>query len=549
MSSYKSNEQVSSNNRTEFDVIVIGAGYAGLYMLYKLRKLGLTVRVIEAADDVGGTWYWNRYPGARCDSESYYYSYTFSKELLQEWSWSERYAAQPEILQYLQHVASRFDLRRDILFNTRVISSAFDEDKDKWEINTDKGIHFSARFFINAVGCLSAANIPNIEGLDQFEGEWFHTGKWPHEKVDFKGKKVGVIGTGATGIQCIPEIAKEAEHLTVFQRTPNFASPANNRPISKEDDQQIKANYEKLIEKMRYAHAGFPYETRGKHAMEVSEQERNQIYEELWEKGSLHFLYSFSDLLFNKEANHTAAEFIRSKIREIVHDPQVAELLCPKGYYYGAKRPALNWNYYETFNRDNVSLVDIKRSPIVKITSKGILTKEKEYELDNIVFATGFDALTGSLVKIDIKGRNGVSLNEKWKDGPCTYLGLGVHGFPNMFIVGGPGGPSVLVNYPIMVEQAVDWITDIIQFTLKNNFNRFEPTVEAENAWGDTVNDEANKTLYGVTNSWYSGVNIEGKPKVFMPFVGGLKKYRKFCDDDAARGYEGFVFDKKFSTN
>ncbi|WNC12285.1 NAD(P)/FAD-dependent oxidoreductase [Brevibacillus brevis] len=540
MTSIHQNSEKATDERSEFDAIVVGAGFSGLYMLYRLRELGLSIRVFDNADDVGGTWFWNRYPGARCDSESYNYCFSFSKELLQEWSWSERYATQPEILSYLKHVADRFDLRKDIQFNTRVTSAVFHEESGKWVVGTDRGDSMSAKFFINAVGCLSTANVPKFEGLESFAGNWYHTSKWPHEPVDFQGQKVGVIGTGASGLQCIPEIAKDAARLIVFQRTPHYASPAQNRPITPEEDRQIKANYDKLVEKMRNAHAGFPYETKAKHALGVTPEERNQIYEELWKIGGYHFLYSFSDLLYNKEANDTASEFIRSKIRQIVRDPEVAELLCPKEYPYGTKRPLLDWDYYETFNRENVSLVDIKKSPIVKITPEGIQTTQDLYELDSIVFATGFDAITGTLVRMDIRGRGGITLKQKWENGPSTYLGMTVHQFPNMFVITGPGSPSVLANLPITIEQGVDWITACIKFIYEHKIDRIEPTLEAENAWVEEVNKEANATLYSLASSWYSGTNIPGKPKVFMPYVGGLGKYRAICDNVAEAGYKGY---------
>ncbi|MGH7818234.1 MAG: flavin-containing monooxygenase, partial [Candidatus Binatia bacterium] len=444
MSSSKPNPRnARSGQDQELDAVIVGAGFSGLYMLYRARDvLGLKARVYEAGDGVGGTWYWNRYPGARCDSESYYYSYSFSEELEQEWEWSSRYPEQPEILRYLNHVADRFGLRRDIQLGTRVTRAAFDEATDRWEVRTDKGDVVSARFLISAVGCLSAANIPKLEGLDRFEGEWYHTGAWPHDGVDFRGKRVGQIGTGSTGIQAAPVIAVEAEHLFVFQRTPNFSVPARNAPLAPETTREVKANYRGIRRLSRDSFGGFPFKFTDRSALEVSEEERRATYERLWQEGGLKFVFdSFCDLLFNKAANDTAAEFIRGKIREIVKDDAVARKLLPTDHPYATKRPPIDTDYYETFNRDNVTLVDLRQSPIVEVTPRGLRTTEAEYDLDIIVFATGFDAMTGSLLKIDVQGSSGRSLREKWAEGPRTYLGLQIAGFPNLFTITGPGSP------------------------------------------------------------------------------------------------------------
>jgi cation diffusion facilitator CzcD-associated flavoprotein CzcO len=530
--------------RTDFDAVIVGAGFSGLYMLYRLRdQMGLTARVYEAGDGVGGTWYWNRYPGARCDSESYCYSYSFSEELEQEWVWSQKYPEQPEILSYLNHVADRFDLRRDIQLSTRVTGAVFQEDTDTWEIRTDRGDVVTAQFFISGVGCLSSANLPPIPGLDTFRGEWYHTGAWPHDGVDFTGKRVGLIGTGSTGIQATPVIAAEAEHLTVFQRTPNYSVPARNFPITPQQMDEIKAEYREIRRKSRESFAGFPYDRSEVSAIGVDPAEREETYEQLWaEEGGFKFIYgSYYDLLINEQANDTAAHFIRNKIRQIVNDPVTAERLCPKDYPYGTKRPPIDTGYFETYNRDNVTLVDLRETPITGIIQTGLRTTAAEYELDIIVFATGFDAMTGSLLRIDIRGRDGRSLRAKWEGGPLTYLGVQVAGFPNMFVITGPGSPSVLVNMPVAIEQHVEWIGDCIAYLRQRGLTRIEPTEEAEEAWVDHVRQVAELTLFPRANSWYVGANIPGKTRVFMPYVGGFAPYRKRCADVAANGYEGFA--------
>ncbi|QIN80622.1 SidA/IucD/PvdA family monooxygenase [Rubrobacter marinus] len=534
----------------EFDVIIIGAGFAGMYMLHRLRDgLGLSARVLEAASGVGGTWHWNRYPGARCDSESYYYSYSFSEELQQEWEWTEKYAAQPEILRYLNYAADKFDLRRDIQLGTRVTSAIFDEDGNRWEIRTDGGERFFAQFLITAVGGLSAANVPDIKGLDTFEGEWCHTGEWPQEGVDFAGKRVGVVGTGSTGIQIIPKIAEEAGHLTVFQRTPNYSVPARNAPMDPAFQEQVKANYDEIRQKQRKTPAGHPWDVGKKSALEVSQDERQAMYEAAWERGSLRFRSTFSDLIINKEANDTASEFIRSKIREIVEDPTVAETLTPYDHPYATKRPPIDTDYFETYNRDNVSLVDVKSSPIQEITPKGIRTTDAEYELDVLVFATGYDALTGAYLRMDIRGKGGRSLKEKWEAGPRTYLGLQIAGFPNMFTIVGPGSPSILTNVPTSIEHHVEWVSDCIEYMREGGFERIEANVDAEDAWVERVNEAAGRTLLPMAqSSWFLGGNIPGKPRVFMPYAGGLPTYIQICDEVAAKGYEGFALTAQRST-
>ena len=526
----------------DLDAVIVGAGFSGLYMLYRMRDvLGLKARLYEAGDGVGGTWYWNRYPGARCDSESFYYCYSFSEELQQDWEWTSKYPEQPEILSYLNHVADRFELRRDIQLSTRVTGATFDEASDCWEVCTDAGERITARFLISAVGCLSAANVPDVKGLDDFKGDWYHTAAWPHEGVDFSGKRVGLIGTGSTGIQATPFIAAQADHLTVFQRTPNFSVPARNAPLTREDWAEIKANYPAISRRVRESLAGFPYELTLRSAKDVSDEERLAIYEQLWEDGGFKFLWgSFYDILIDKEANDTAAEFIRGKIRKTIDDPEVAEMLLPTDHPYGSKRPPIDTDYFETFNRDNVKLVDIRKAPIVEVTPRGLRTEGGEHELDIIVFATGFDAMTGSLLRIDIRGLGGRTLADKWAEGPRTYLGLQVAGFPNLFTITGPGSPSVLVNMPVAIEQHVEWISGCIDHMRKQALRRIEANVEAEDEWIDHVNEIASMTLFPQANSWYLGANIPGKKRVFMPYVGGNVEYRRRCDEVAAKGYTGF---------
>jgi len=529
----------------DFDAVIVGAGFSGLYMLYRLRDvLGLSARVYEAGDGVGGTWYWNRYPGARCDSESFYYCYSFSRELEQEWTWSSKYPEQPEILSYLEHVADRFDLKRDITLSTRVTGATFREGDGSWEVRTDDGAVVTARYLISAVGCLSAANVPPIPGLERFEGSWYHTGAWPHEGVDFSGRRVALIGTGSTGIQATPVIAAEADHLTVFQRTPNYSVPARNFLMSDEATREIKASYPEIRRKARESFGGFPYDRSERSALADSPEEREALYERLWaEEGGFKFIYgSYNDLLINQAANDTAAEFIRGKIREIVKDPEVAETLAPKDYPYGTKRPPIDTHYFETFNRDNVTLVDLRRTPITEITATGVRTTDGDYEVDIIVFATGFDAMTGSLLRIDPEGRAGTPLATAWEGGPVTYLGLQVAGYPNLFLITGPGSPSVLTNMPLAIEQHVEWIADCIAFMREHGWTTVEATEDAQGAWVDIVRDVAEVTLFHKANSWYLGANIPGKKRVFMPYVGGFAPYREHCEEVAAEGYRGFAF-------
>ncbi|MGH9015673.1 MAG: flavin-containing monooxygenase [Acidimicrobiia bacterium] len=528
--------------RREVDLVVVGAGLAGLYAHHRLRQLDLTLQGFDAAADVGGTWWWNRYPGARCDVESMDYCYSFSPELEQEWTWSERYATQPEILRYVNHVADRFDLRRDIRFETRVTAATWDQAAQRWHIASDRGDRLSAQFCIMATGCLSAAKQPEVDGIDTFEGETFHTGCWPHEGVDFTGLRVGVIGTGSSGIQSIPMIAEQAAHLTVFQRTPNFSMPAKNAPLDPEAIEARKARYREHRQAMRESRAGVVVPVPEHSALELDDDARQVRYEAAWETGTLYgMVAAFNDLLVDRDANETAADFVRARIHDIVDDPEVAERLTPRNHPFGTKRPCLDSGYYATFNRDNVTLIDVSSTPIVEITPAGVRTTTDEYELDALVFATGFDAMTGPLLGPDITGVGGVALRDKWAAGPRTYLGIATAGFPNLFTITGPGSPSVLVNMAVAIEQHVDWVADCIAYLRERGLASIDATVAAEDAWVDHVNEVADLTLFPHANSWYMGANVPGKPRVFMPYIGGFPHYTEVCNDVAANDYPGFT--------
>ena len=527
---------------TSLDVIVVGAGFAGLYLLHKLRGMGLSTRVFEAADGVGGTWYWNRYPGARVDIESQEYSYSFSEDLQDDWRWTERYAAQPELLVYLNHVADRFDLRKDIQFDTRVTSAVFDEAAGRWTVTTNQGDAVSARYCIMATGCLSVTNEPKFAGMETFKGKSYHTGRWPHAGVDFTGQRVGVIGTGSSAIQSIPQIAAQADHLYVFQRTPNYSVPAHNGPIDPEKVEAWKNNRAELRQKARESGAGIvAVEPTEQSALAVSDEERRAVFESRWTRGGFAIGGAFIDTAIDPAANATAAEFVAGKIREIVKDPEVADILTPKSYPFGTKRLCVDTGYYEVFNRDNVTLVDVSNAPIEAITPTGLRTAEGDFKLDSIVYAIGFDAMTGALNAIDIRGRGGRPLTEKWAGGPLTYLGLMVAGFPNLFTITGPGSPSVLSNMVVSIEQHVEWIANLLAYMGDRQLSIIEASPEAEAGWVAHVNEVADMTLYPKANSWYLGANIPGKPRVFMPYVGGVGVYRQLCDDVAAKGYEGFA--------
>jgi cation diffusion facilitator CzcD-associated flavoprotein CzcO len=540
MSSQTRSSQTRSS-QTQIDAVIVGAGFAGLYSLYRLRQAGYTARVFETGDNVGGTWYWNRYPGARCDIESMEYSYSFDDDLQQKWDWSERYATQPELLEYANHVADRHQLRDHITFNTRVASAHYNEDTSDWMVTTDGGETVQARFCIMATGCLSSVNQPKFEGIDTFKGNSYHTGQWPHEGVDFTGETVGIIGTGSSAIQSIPLIAEQSKHLTIFQRTANFSVPAHNQDLDPKYVEEIKNDYNNFRQENRDTHIGFGarrpvYEDSVWDADEATRQSR---FEQRWALGGLGFTGAFADLGSSKEANNFAAEFIRGKIRNIVDDADVAELLCPDGIV-GCKRMCVDTGYYATFNRDNVSLVDVSEHPVEKITPNGLITNGQEYTFDNLIFATGFDAMTGSLLRIDIRGKDGLTLQKKWEAGPKTYLGLSTSGFPNLFTISGPGSPSVLSNMILTIEQHVNWIMDCIDYMRDKDLKAIEANSDAEEQWVHQGNEIANTTMMPTCNSWYLGANVPGKPRVFMPFVGGLPFYFETCDTVAKKDYLGF---------
>ena len=524
----------------ERDVVVVGAGFAGLYMLHKVRQLGLSAILFEAGSGVGGAWFWNRYPGARCDVRSLEYSYSFSPELQQEWTWSEKYSAQPEILAYLDHVADRFDLRRDIRLEARVVSAHYDEADMRWTVTTARGGIARARYCIMATGCLSEAQTPDIPGLARFEGAVYHTGRWPHEPIDLAGKRVGVVGAGASGIQLVPELAKAAAHLFVFQRTPNFSIPARNDPLDRNEEREWKAVYDDKRRQARDTPAGVLYDYNTIPALSVSEQQRRADYEARWRKGGANFVRTYADISLNKAANDTAADFVREKISQTVRNRQVAEKLLPFDHAIGTKRICVDAQYFEAYNSDNVTLVDIRAAPIEAAERQGLKTKDAFHELDCLVFATGFDGVTGALGKIDIRGRAGLSLKEKWASGPRCYLGLMSAGFPNLFTITGPGSPSILTNVVVSIEQHVEFIADAIADLDAKGVAAMEAEEEAENAWVEHVAEAAGRTLLVTANSWYMGANIPGKPRVILPYAGGFHVYRRKCDEIAARGYVGF---------
>jgi cation diffusion facilitator CzcD-associated flavoprotein CzcO len=523
-----------------FDAVVVGAGFAGLYALHSVRRLGLKVRALEAGKGVGGTWYWNRYPGARCDIESLEYSYQFSEELQQDWEWTERYASQPEILRYLNHVADRFDLRRDIQFGARMQAALFDEASGRWNIRTAEGERISARWLVMATGCLSRPNKPQLPGLELFTGDVYHTGEWPHEKVDFTRKRVGVIGTGSSAVQSVPLIAREADHVYVFQRTATYSVPAHNGPLDPEVQRRVKADYAGFRARSNAQYGGANFNPNETGALAVSSEQRRQMYDERWARGGLPFMATFADLVLSKAANDTAIDYLQRKIHEIVRDPATAEQLSPR-HTFACKRLCVDTGYYEAFNRQNVTLVDVRSDPIETLTRDGIDTSNVGYKLDCIVSATGFDAMTGALLSVDIRGRGGVTLQEAWRTGPRTYLGVATAGFPNFFTISGPGSPSVLSNMVATIEQHVNWIAGCVAYMERKAFRLIEATLEAQDAWVEHGNACAESTLYPSCSSWYLGANVPGKPRVFMPYTGGFPAYIAKCNEVAANGYEGFV--------
>ena len=535
----------------KYDAVIVGAGFAGIYMLYRLRHLGMTARVFEMGDNVGGTWYWNRYPGARCDAESLAYSFSFSPELEQQWEWTERYAAQSEILRYAEHVTERFDLRKDIEFNQRVATAHYDDGANEWEVRTEQGRSVRGRFCIMATGCLSVPQLPDIAGVEDFAGERYQASLWPPQGVDFSGKTVGIIGTGSSGIQAIPVIAEQAAHLHVFQRTPNFSVPAANAPLDGSWVEPFKQNYRdhRRFHKLGLS-SGFgdldiePVERApvAETAEGMSDEEVAALLEPYWQRGGAFFLSAFADTMMNPETNRKVADYVRNKIRKSVRDPEVAETLCPTDHPIGTKRICVDTGYYEAYNRDNVSLVDVRKDQIETITAQGLRTANAQYEFDVLVLATGFDAMTGALLGMDIQGRAGQKLADKWRAGPRSYLGIGVEGFPNLLTITGPGSPSVLSNMLVSIEQHVDWMVACLEHMREKGLSTVEPDPAAEDQWVDHVNEVANATLFPQGGSWYLGANVSGKPRVFMPYAAGVGAYREVCDDVTADDYRGFSF-------
>ncbi len=535
---------VAVKETRDVDVIVVGAGFAGLRALHTLRGLGLSVAVLEAGEGIGGVWYWNRYPGARCDVESYDYSYAFSDELEQEWRWSERYATQPEILRYLDYVADRFDLRRDVHLDQRVARAVFDETGGRWSVATDGGDEWSSRYLFLAVGNLSTTKAPELPGQDEFRGEIYHSARWPHEGVDLSGQRVGIIGTGSSGMQMTPVVAAEAAHLTVFQRTPNFSVPAANAAVSDDDDSAVKAHYKERREAARNSPSGLGFMPSKESALEATAEERRQRYEAAWKRMGFGFALVYRDLILDERANDTAADFIRGKIGDLIDDPETREKLMPRGFPFATKRPSVDSGYFETFNRDNVTLVDVRTDPIQRLDATGIETKDGHHDIDVLVFATGFDAMTGSLLRPEIVGRGGVSLREHWAAGPRTFLGPFVAGFPNMFIIAGPGSPSLLSNVIVSIEQHVDWLAELLVTLRNRDQDLVEATPQAQDRWVAHANERANETLYPRARSYYMGDEMPGKPRVFMLYSGGVRGYRRILEKVADGGYEGLTMSR-----
>jgi cyclohexanone monooxygenase len=533
---------VSDTTAPRYDAVVVGAGFAGLYMIKRLLDLDFTVRAYETGSGVGGTWFWNRYPGARCDLESIDYAYAFSDELSQDWEWSERYATQPEILRYLEHVADRFELRPHIELETTVTAAMFDEDRDLWTLRTDHEQEVQANFVIMAGGVLSTPKPPEIEGLETFAGPWYHTGRWPHEGVAFYGERVGFIGTGSSAVQAAPIIAGQTEQLTVFQRTPTYCVPSVNYPLDERKQAELKPTLKDRA-RMRLANRyGVPYEFPTRSAFDVDAEERTRVFQQAWDNSHLlAYRLTFADLLTDERANDTVVEFLHNKIRQIVRDPDTAERLLPRSFPFGSKRPCHASGYYEMYNRDDVTLVDLRETPIIRITPSGVETTDRSYEFDSLVFATGWDAFTGAIARIDVRGAGGRSLNDAWVDGPRAYLGLAVAGFPNMFLITGPGSPGPLSNMVVSIEQHVDWLGDTLADLHERGVTRIEADADAQRAWFEHVQDVASKTLYLRANSWYLGANVPGKPRVFNPYLAGVPAYREKLEDVAASDYDGFA--------
>ena len=532
-----------TENTPQYDAIIVGSGFGGLYALHHLRdKMRLNVRAFDGAGGVGGTWWYNRYPGARVDAPSSpFYAYTFSQELVDEWEWTETQTSQASVLAYLEHFAERFDLKKDIQFETWVTDARYDEAAQRWTIETSTGETASAQFLVCAVGALFVANRPEYPGIDDFAGECYHTGRWPHEKVSFEGKRVGVIGTGSSGIQAIPEIAKEAEHVTVFQRTPQYSLPARNRPLTEEELTRYREDWDDLRMSM-CKRGGWPFKTTRRRAADHTPEERRALYEQLWEKGGIHLIIdSFVGVVVDKDLNDEVSEFVRDKMREIVRDPDTADKLMPD-YYIGTKRMILDNGYFETYNRDNVSLVDLRADPIVEFTPTSVRTQHGEHAIDILVLATGFDAVSGSMLNLNPKGRAGLSLKQKWDNRFDNYLGSTIAGFPNLFMIHGPGAPGVFFTMPLGGERTAAWIADCIGHVRDKALGAVEATEEAEADWDREINSIADRTLYPETNSWYMGANIPGKPRQFLGHLRGSQYFDRLIEV-AEADYEGFVFE------
>lgn len=548
---------MKNSKKQKVDVLVVGAGFSGIYLTHRLRNRGLNVQTIEAGDEVGGTWYWNRYPGARCDVPSVEYSFSFSKEIQDSWKWSEKYSSQPEILKYAQYVTDKLALRKHILFNTKVTDAIYNEENNLWTISTDKGDIFETPYFIMATGCLSVPRTPNFTGMENFTGELYHTGSWPHSPINFTGKRVGIIGTGSSGIQSIPVIAESAKEVTVFIKDSNYTLPSNNELLTDEYLNEVKAVYDDVRHKERYSWGGQIFTNNptvksvsgytkelpiSKPLCDHSKEEVNKLMNEQYLNAGLGLIFTFTDLGFNEESDKILREFLDGRIRNIVKDPDKAEILVPKSGRYYDRRPVMDTNYYETFNKEHVDVVDVNKEPIIEFTEKGIKTNQGEYEYDVIVCATGFDAMTGAINRVNIIGKEGQSLKEKWNEGPKAYLGVMSHGFPNLFMVTGPGSPSVLSNMIVSIEQHVEWIDDCLKYMQENNITVIEPEQEAEENWVNHGIEIAKPLFITQGNSWYVGANVPGKPRVIMPYVGGVGNYRLKCEEIAKNGYEGFTF-------
>lgn len=526
------------------DTLVVGAGLAGLRALYSMRKAGFETVVLEASDEIGGVWNHNRYPGARCDVESYDYSYSFSPELEQEWRWTERYPTQPEILRYINHVADRFDLRRNVILNSRVTEAAYDEGAARWTVTTQDGSQWSARVLLLCLGQLSAPKMPDYPGQDSFKGEVIVSAQWPRHEISYDGKRVGIIGTGSSGMQMTPVIAQQADHLTVFQRTANYSVPAANAPLSEDEDKQVKADYAARRALMRNSPTGLGFTPERIKTLDVPADQREIAFEKSYHRLGFGFALTYPDILLDAGANAVASAFLHRKIGERVKDPTIREKLIPRSHGFGTRRPSVDSGYFEAFNRDNVTLVDIRETPITSFAENGIYTGETFHPLDMVIFATGFDALTGSILKVRITGRGGLTLQEKWAAGPLTHLGVGTAGFPNMLIVAGPGSPSILSNVLVSIEEQIDWFTDLLTGMRARGEVEVEVSEQAEQDWTAHVQERAAQTLYMTAESFYNGSEVAGKPRVFMPYPGGIKNYRRALESCATEGYSGFALRK-----